>query len=186
MAEKPARKYPIHVDEPVYNYQQVEIGRNNYWHYSGSSTHFETESEANAAWDSFSIAWDKCEKSAEMIHFCSEIEVSVGVGYGLVNGTKESYGFTIGNLAEAVNETNGISESNLEYVNEQVSDFSEVLSGELKTIISPSVEKMDNLNVELKGVGERLTEKHKELYSTYKSCCNDVGVEIQNFYAEVE
>lgn len=194
MAEKPAKKEPYkYIGSEIWE-QGHPTGRyqfqdNPKWMFTGSSVRYDSKDAAEAAWQAFSSAWDNCSKNAEMIKYCTEVELTVAAAYGMIKGIEESYGFTNGNLQSAINQTTekkSLDEENLEYVNSQISDLMEAFSSELESTISPAVESMDTINSNIGTVGDELTKYHKNLYSTYKSCCNNVGEKIQNFYAEAE
>lgn len=193
MPEKPARKEPErYYGEEYMNENGTPSGHYEYdddnprWRYDGASVLFKDYGVACAAWDSFSDAWDKCQKNAEMIAFCQQVEYETGLQYGMLVNIEESYSFTMDSLTRAMEETQNDDERHIKDMNVEIGILKSTMAREKTIYVDNKISDLNDINKNLDNIGHGLTTYHRKLYSDYKRCCSVVGEPIQTFYSEAE
>ena len=181
MATKPSKRRGWEAEKAILHFASTEYVK--VWKVDtprGIKT-YDKKSDYDSAWDNFSTKWDECEKVAQMIQKCHELEQECAIIYGIIGGMQESISLSINNLASALNNTRGGIEKHLDDAKSVVGECKTDLDAPLKKC-KESIKILDKVNESLGKMGNEFTQYHNNtIFPAYKSACDAVGEEYTKF-----
>lgn len=121
-----------------------------------------------------------CKEYADKVIKCRELERSTAVICELFNSVVQSVTLAQNQLGSASTLSRAVNESNMTDAADLIDDLKTAMDDETSKCEEASTE-LETISEALKKAGEKYTTLHNEAYPPYKSACNAIHVDVEDF-----